>query len=215
MYKTVIFDLDGTLLDTLDDLTSAVNAGLSAYGFARRKKEEVLSFIGNGIAKLMERAANFQGDAKALLTAFKAYYAVHCADQTKPYDGIIPLLKQLKEQGVKIGVLSNKADFAVKQLIYGYFGDIFDDVQGEDEEHGVYRKPNPSALLSMMERLNAVPSQTVYVGDSDVDIQTAKNAGVNCISVSWGFKKKEFLKEQGASVIVDSVEELLETLTRK
>ena len=121
----------------------------------------------------------------------------------------------MKKQGIKIGVLSNKVDFAVKQLIYGYFGDIFDEVQGEDEKHGVFRKPNPSALLSMMERLNATPSQTVYVGDSEVDIQTAKNAGVNCISVSWGFKKKEFLKEQGASVIVDSVEELLETLTRK
>ena len=214
MYETIIFDLDGTLLDTLDDLWAAVNAALKKFSLPLRTKEEVRSFVGNGIVKLMERSAGkvekevFDG----VLAEFKRYYGEHCEDNTKPYEGIMPLLEELKKRGIKTAVVSNKADFAVKKLAEGYFQGLLQEAVGENEEGGIRKKPAPDSLLAVMQRLGAGTRSTVYVGDSEVDIQTAQNAGVECISVTWGFKDREFLVENGATLLIDEPKELLEVL---
>jgi len=212
MYETIVFDLDGTLLDTLDDLWSAVNAALTICGLPLRKKEEVRSFVGNGIAKLIERAcggADRETIEKAL-TEFKKYYAAHCADKTQPYEGIIETLQALIAQGKKLAVLSNKADFAVKTLAERYFHGLILEAVGENEEAGIRKKPAPDSLFAVMERLQTTKEKTLYVGDSEVDIQTAQNAGVDCVSVVWGFKDREFLLKNGATKLVDTPKELLE-----
>lgn len=213
MYKTIVFDLDGTLLDTLDDLTDAVNAALTAYSLPNRTREEVRAFIGNGIVKLMQRACGIENypDFDGLLWAFKRHYKAHCADKTKPYDGVLELLCALKERGVKTAVLSNKADFAVKQLAKTYFDGMLLEAVGENEAAGIRKKPAPDALFSVMETLGASANETLYVGDSEVDIQTAANAGVDCLSVTWGFKDKDFLIENGGKIFADTP---LEILTR-
>ncbi|MBQ7948273.1 MAG: HAD family hydrolase [Clostridia bacterium] len=211
MYETVIFDLDGTLLDTLDDLTAATNAALEKFSLPQRTREEVRSFVGNGIAKLIERAVGEEGkglQAEAL-AEFKSYYAAHCADKTAPYDGILSLLRSLREKGVKTAVLSNKADFAVKSLAKTYFDGLLLAAVGENEAAGIRKKPAPDALFSVMNELSATAEKTVYVGDSDVDIQTAKNAGVACICVTWGFRDKDFLKREGGKIFVDTPAEIL------
>ena len=211
MYETVIFDLDGTLLDTLDDLTAATNAALEKFSLPQRTREEVRSFVGNGIAKLIERAVGEEGkglQAEAL-AEFKSYYAAHCADKTAPYDGILSLLRSLREKGVKTAVLSNKADFAVKSLAKTYFDGLLLAAVGENESAGIRKKPAPDALFSVMNELSATAEKTVYVGDSDVDIQTAKNAGVACICVTWGFRDKDFLKKEGGKIFVDTPAEIL------
>ena len=211
MYQTIIFDLDGTLLDTLDDLTSAVNHALQAYHLKTRTKEEVRSFIGNGIVKLMQRAVG-QDDHPLfldILQAFKNFYAVHCADQTRAYNGILPLLKALKLKGIKTAVVSNKAHFATQMLAKQYFDGLLQESMGENEEAGIRKKPAPDMLLAVMQTLGATKETTLYVGDSEVDIQTARNAGVDCASVVWGFKDEAFLKENGANMLVHSAAELL------
>ena len=210
MYETIIFDLDGTLLDTLDDLRAAVNAALSFYGLKERTREEVRSFVGNGIAKLMERSIgdkDFPHFADAL-QKFKEYYGEHCKDETKPYEGILSLLAQLKARGIQTAVVSNKADFAVKILAEEYFDGLLLDAVGENECMGIRKKPAPDSLFAVMKKLGAKKETTVYVGDSEVDIQTAKNAGVDCISVTWGFKDRGFLIDNGASRLVDSPNEI-------
>lgn len=206
-----MFDLDGTLLDTLDDLTASVNAALGSFSLPLRKKEEVRGFIGNGIAKLMERAAGDEAypEKEGLLAAFKAHYGAHCKDQTKPYDGVMEMLKVLTDRGIKTAVVSNKADFAVKILAQEYFGGLLLEAVGENEALGIRKKPAPDSLLWVMERLNASKSRTLYVGDSEVDIQTAKAAGVDCLSVTWGFKDRDFLLKNGANILIDTPMELL------
>ena len=210
-YKTVVFDLDGTLLDTLQDLHASVNAALTAYGLPLRAVEEVQSFVGNGIAKLIQRAigASDYPDFEGVLSAFKTHYAAHCKDKTKPYDGVLELLKNLRAAGVKTAVVSNKADFAVKLLAEEYFGGLLLDAVGENEACGVRKKPAPDSLFAVMEKLNATKNETVYVGDSEVDIQTAQNAGVDCISVTWGFKDRGFLLANGAKTLIDCPSEML------
>ncbi len=212
MYETVIFDLDGTLLDTLDDLHGAVNAALVAYNLLPRSKEEVRSFVGNGIVKLMERAVGCKerrADFDGILTAFKVYYKEHCKDKTAPYAGIMPLLSALKARGIKTAVVSNKADFAVKLLAEEYFDGLLLAAVGENESAGIRKKPAPDSLLAVMEALHADKRTTVYVGDSEVDILTAKNAGVDCLSVTWGFKDRAFLTENGAQVFIDEPSQIL------
>ena len=210
MYEMIVFDLDGTLLDTLDDLWMAVNAALEKFSLPLRTKEEVRSFVGNGIVKLMQRAVGTEcSDFEGILTAFKEYYAAHCADKTKPYDGIIPLLKTLKQRGIKLGVLSNKADFAVKMLAEEYFNGVFDIALGENEAAGIRKKPAPDSLLAVMEQFGVAKEKTLYVGDSEVDIQTAANAGVACLSVTWGFKDEAFLVENGATKFARQPYEIL------
>ena len=214
MYKTVVFDLDGTLLDTLDDLWLSVNAALQKFGLPVRTRDEVRAFIGNGIVKLMQRASGLlEGERfDGVLAEFKRHYGEHCEDNTKPYEGIMLLLQELRARGVQTAVVSNKADFAVKKLAESYFQGLLQEAVGEDEEHGIRKKPAPDSLLAVMERLGADRQATVYVGDSEVDIQTANNALVPCVSVTWGFKDREFLIKNGATVLVDSVEELLSVL---
>ena len=211
MYETIIFDLDGTLLDTLDDLHDAVNAALTAFNLPLRSKEEVRSFVGNGIANLMRRAIGerFDVDFDGALTVFKEYYKVHCKDKTAAYAGIMSLLQELKARGIKTAVVSNKADFAVKLLADEYFGDLLSVAVGENESAGIRKKPAPDSLLSVMESLGAKKDTTVYVGDSEVDVLTAKNAGVDCLSVTWGFKDRAFLQENGAKVFIDEPSQIL------
>ena len=214
MYEAVIFDLDGTLLDTLDDLWDSVNMALKKFGLPLRTREEVRAFVGNGIAKLIERATGevdrqvYEG----VLEEFKRHYALHCEDKTKPYEGIMPLLADLKAKGIKTAVVSNKADFVLKKLAKSYFGDLLLEAVGENEAEGIRKKPAPDSLLAVMQSMGAGMRSTVYIGDSEVDIQTAQNAGVDCISVTWGFKDREFLIDNGATVLADSVEELYSKL---
>ncbi|MBO4940135.1 MAG: HAD-IA family hydrolase [Clostridia bacterium] len=211
MYETIVFDLDGTLLDTLDDLTASVNAALAQFSLPLRTKNEVRGFIGNGIAKLMERAC---GDAEypqkdGLLTAFKTHYGAHCKDATRPYDGVLETLRMLQKRGVKTAVVSNKADFAVKILAKEYFGDLLLEAVGENEAAGIRKKPAPDSLLAVMKRLGSAKETTLYVGDSEVDIQTAENAGVDCLCVTWGFKERKFLLQNGAKKLADTPMEIL------
>lgn len=209
-YKAVVFDLDGTLLDTLDDLSDAVNFALAKFALPLRTKDEVRSFIGNGIKLLMERAVGFaHPQAEEILQTFKTYYGAHCQDKTQPYAGILDLLALLKARGVKTAVVSNKADFAVKALAKAYFPALLEEAVGENESAGIRKKPAPDSLLAVIEKLGVTAEETAYVGDSEVDIQTAGNAGVACISVSWGFKTREFLIENGGETVVGSAEELL------
>lgn len=213
MYKLIVFDLDGTLLDTLDDLTSAVNAGLISCGLKMRTREEIRSFVGNGVVRLMKLAVGDRQDCvDAALTVFRKYYKTHCKDKTAPYDGVLDLLATLKNMPVKTAVLSNKIDEAVKELVQEYFPDTFFTSQGENESAGIRKKPAPDALHKIMEQANATKEETLYVGDSEVDIQTANNAGVSCVSVTWGFKDKAFLVENGAKKIADTPKGVLEFL---
>lgn len=210
MYKTVIFDLDGTLLNTLDDLTDAVNAALRAFGLPLRTKTEVCAFVGNGIVKLIERAIGYEHERFAeILDEFKSYYKAHCADKTQPYEGVLALLEALQEKGVQTAVVSNKADFAVKLLAEEYFGSLIPVALGENEAAGIRKKPAPDEVFAAMQTLGAEKPTTVYIGDSEVDIQTAKNAGVDCISVTWGFRNEKFLKDNGAASLVNRPSEIL------
>lgn len=211
MYEAIIFDLDGTLLDTLDDLAGAVNHALEKFALAPRTKEEIRSFVGNGISMLIRRAIGVEEHPlfDGVLAEFKNYYSAHCAESTKPYNGILPLLKALKLKGVKMAVVSNKADFATRLLAEKYFPNLLDEVVGENEAAGIRKKPSPDSLLAVMQRLGLKKTSTLYVGDSEVDIQTAQNAGVDCACVTWGFKDETFLKENGAKTLVGTAAEIL------
>ena len=208
-YQLAIFDLDGTILDTLEDLYLAVNAALREEALPERTLDEVRRFVGNGIGKLIERAVPAGAPAETVErvhAAFTAYYARHCADHTKPYEGIGQLLAALRAAGLQTAVVSNKADYAVQTLCEDYFPGLFDAVAGERE--GVRRKPAPDAVNAVLAALSVPREQAVYIGDSDVDIETAQNAGMPCISVDWGFRSREFLTEHGAQCILSSPTEL-------
>lgn len=215
-YLLAVFDMDGTILDTLDDLTNTLNMSLAEVGMPVRTKDEVRSFVGNGVGKLLERAVpqgTTEEEMAALAGAFRKNYAVHCADKTKPYDGVPELIAALRERGVKTAVVSNKVDFAVRQLAENYFPGLFDIAVGERE--GVRRKPAPDSVNEVMRTLDIPRGRTVYIGDSDVDADTAANAGVDFVGVEWGFRPREVLVEHGAKVTVKSAEELLEKITGK
>ncbi len=211
-YRLIAFDLDGTLLDTLDDLTAAVNVALVKYALPARTREEVRAFIGNGIELLMRRAAAPAPFEEGMLQVFKESYFSHCQDKTRPYEGIDSLLKELQATGVEIAVLSNKADFATKKLVKEYFDEYVSLAVGENERAGVRKKPAPDALFGVMEAFGRTREETLYVGDSEVDIQTAKNAEVDCVSVTWGFKDKGFLIEKGATCLIDTPLQLLDVI---
>lgn len=197
--KYIIFDMDGTLLDSLKDLQNTLNHCFRKVGFPERNYEEVRSFVGNGLRKLIERAVP-QGitDEKVdeILARFKEYYMVHCADFTAPYEGIMDMLAKLKEAGYKMAIVSNKADEVLKVLSRQFFGDYIDVAIGE--RAGINKKPAPDLVWLAMEQLGAAKENTVYVGDSEVDYQTAVNSELKCISVLWGFRDKDFLEECGA-----------------
>lgn len=202
-YKLVIFDMDGTILDTLDDLTYSLNYALEKAGFLKRTRKEVRSFVGNGIKKLVERGVptgTSNEVIESVLSDFTQYYEKHCSDNTKPYDGIVDLIQNLKEKGYLTAIVSNKADFAVQELSKKYFADLFDAVVGE--KCGVRKKPSPDTVNQVLMLLNINRSEAVYIGDSEVDIETAKNAGMECISVDWGFRDHEELIQDGATTIL-------------
>lgn len=211
MYDTVIFDLDGTLLYTLEDLHKSVNFALKNHGFPIKSIEEIRAFVGDGVKKLMERAIP-DGENNPVfeqcLYEFKDYYGKTMTDNVKPYDGILALLNKLNVQGIKCAVVSNKYDIAVKQLCAKYFGSKILIAIGESEN--IHKKPAPDSVLKVIKELQA--QNPVYVGDSEVDIQTAKNAKIPCISVAWGYKDIEFLIEHKAEVIVKSADELYRTI---
>ena len=196
---TVVFDLDGTLLDTLQDLANAVNYALEQQGMPKRTLEEVRQFVGNGVRLLMIRAVP-DGERNPLFeetfALFKEYYGKHCNDNTKPYAGVVELIETLKEKGYAVAIVSNKIDFAVKELNDLYFKGIVPVAIGEKE--GIRRKPAPDTVFEALKALGKTKEEAVYVGDSDVDLETAKNSGMPCISVLWGFRAKEFLAEHGA-----------------
>lgn len=212
-YKIVIFDLDGTLLDTLQDLADSTNFALSYFGYPKRSVSEVRRFVGNGVKKLIERALPEgvpTADIERVLDIFKAHYAKHCGDHTAPYTGIIPLLDRLAEAGVPIAVVSNKIDSAVQTLCKKYFGERVPISIGERD--GIRKKPYPDSVLEVLSKTGFSPADTVYIGDSEVDILTAKNAGTGLICVTWGFRDKDFLRESGANIFADSSEQLEEIL---
>lgn len=211
--KAVIFDLDGTLLDTLEDLKNAVNYALSSNKMPERTLDEVRQFVGNGVRKLMIRAVP-EGDSnpkfEETFRLFKEYYKDHCKDNTGPYEGIMFLMEELKARGIKMGIVSNKFDSAVKELDKEYFEGYTLSAIGEMQ--GVERKPAADTALKAMKELGVEPGECIYVGDSDVDIKTAINAHIPCVSVTWGFRDKEFLIQNGATTIIDSPYELLKYL---
>jgi phosphoglycolate phosphatase len=208
-YKAVLFDMDGTVLDTLADLTNAINHTLSDYGMPLLDKRQVAQYLGNGAAWLMSRAVP-EGTPDALreemLRAYQPWYDSHCAILTAPYPGIVPLMQALREAGVKQAVISNKQDTAVKQLAAQHFPGLLETAVGESET--VRRKPNPDAVLAALREMGVEKRDAVYVGDTEVDLRTAENAGLACAVVGWGFRTVEQLYEAGAEHIFQSAEEL-------
>ena len=208
-YKIAIFDLDGTILNTIEDLADSLNYALAKNGYKERTVAETQSFVGNGLLMLVKRAIKpetSEEEAQKVLADLKAYYKIHCADKTKPYEGIPELLKDLKTAGYRLAVVSNKADYAVQILCEQYFPGIFDLAVGEREN--VQRKPAPDSVNAVLAELGLKKEEAVYIGDSDVDIETAENAGTDSILVAWGFRGAEFLREKGAKNIVFDTEEL-------
>lgn len=213
MKHAVIFDLDGTLLNTLGDLRAATNHALEVRGLPPHSMEEIRQFIGNGIRLLICRAmpeGTSEAEIDAALDDFKAYYAAHIHDRTVPYDGIPQLLTALRKRGIQVAVLSNKIDSASQQLIEYFFPGKTDVVFGEHV--GVPRKPDPTSCRMVMQQLGVQPEQVLYVGDSGTDMQTAKNAGLYAVGVTWGFRSKEVLLKYGADVLVHRPEQILQIL---
>lgn len=212
-YKLAVFDMDGTTLNTLEDLAGSLNYALRQFGFPERTVDEVRSFVGNGVRLLVERGVP-EGcsdvETEQVYEAFSSHYMVHCCDSTKPYDGIPEVLAALRENGVLTAVVSNKPDGAVQELCAKYFANLFQVSVGERE--GVRKKPCPDSVNEVLRQLNIRKEEAVYIGDSEVDIMTAKNAGMDCISVEWGFKDQTFLKENGAEIIVSSPAELTDII---
>lgn len=208
-YKTYIFDLDGTLLDTLNDLHASCNYALRTHGMPERSLEEVRQFVGNGVKKLMERAIPnglenplFEGT----LQTFRQHYLLHNLDTTLPYPGIMEMLQQLKAQGKRIAVVSNKFYAATQDLCKHFFGDTIQVAIGERED--IKKKPAPDTVLEALRQLQVTRQDAVYVGDSEVDVETARNSGIPCISVLWGFRSKSFLLSHGATTFIETPNEL-------
>ena len=210
-YDVYIFDLDGTLLDTLRDLAASCNHAMRAMGFAEHSIDEVRRFVGNGVRKLIERAVP-DGERNPLfeqtLAIFRQHYMAHSLDTTRPYPGIIELLQELKSQGKAVAVVSNKFDAATKSLCRHFFGGLVDVAIGESGQ--IRKKPAPDTVNEALRQLGVGKERAVYVGDSDVDLQTAVNSDLPCISVLWGFRDRDFLAAHGATMFVQTPEEILD-----
>lgn len=217
MIDTVIFDLDGTLLNTLEDLTDSVNYVMAQYGLSAHTIEEIRSFVGNGAAKLIERSVP-QGRQNPLyeemLETFRGHYAAHCEDKVAPYEGVMELLASLQKEGYRMAIVSNKPDKAVKLLKDKFFTGYVEEAIGENAQ--IQRKPAPDMVYRALEELSSDASHAVYVGDSEVDLQTAGNVPMKCISVTWGFRTVEQLTAAGAAQehMVKSPQELISYLVR-
>lgn len=205
MRKLVIFDLDGTLLYTLEDLMDSVNYSLEKYGYETKTLEEVSSFVGNGVEHLLRSvvpAGVSDDDFKKCYKSFKEYYSEHCCDKTRPYDGVVETLKILKNRGVKIGIVSNKFQEAAEDVCQHYFKGLYDVVMGESET--CRRKPAPDGINMICEQYEVEKDEAIFFGDSEVDIKTGDNAGVYCVSVLWGFRSREFLTKHGAHLFIEN-----------
>ncbi len=205
-YKLVIFDLDGTVLDTLGDLCNSVNFALKSYNLPERSLDEVRTIVGNGIRRLIDLSVpenTALSITDSVFDAFKSHYKEHSSDNTKPYIGIAELLRELKEKGILTAVVSNKADFAVKSLADKYFDGLFSYISGEKE--GIPRKPAPDMVQNAINYFGIESYDAVYVGDSEVDIMTATNCGIDSIIVTWGFRDKEILINSGAKILADDI----------
>ena len=212
-YDAAIFDLDGTLLDTIDDLKNSINHALSVCGYPPRTRAEVLAFVGNGVPRLVELAVPPGTPAdrrQAVLDAMNAHYAAHCAQLTRPYPGVIDVLRTLRAAGVRVAVVSNKPDYGVQELCARYFPGLLDSAVGMRE--GIRKKPYPDAVEAALAAFGVPPERAVYIGDSEVDVQTAKNAHTALISVDWGFRTHAQLVEAGAEHIVSDADALLALL---
>lgn len=209
MYSLAIFDLDGTLLDTLSDLHTSVNFALRSFGFPERTIDEVRAFIGNGVVKLMERSTPDGTDEKTqteCLDAFRVHYLEHMSDTTAPFEGISELLERLREKGIKVAVVSNKLHKAVEGLCESYFPGLIDKAVGVSVEEE--RKPSPINVIKTAEYFETELEDCIYIGDSEVDVQTAHNAGLQCIGVTWGFRSKESLLMNNCDFIADTADEV-------
>ena len=209
MINTVIFDMDGTVMNTLDDLTDAVNYVLGEFGMPLRKQDEYRRFFGNGIRFALECAVPEDTPAEVIdkmLPVFKDYYNKHCLDKTSPYYGILPLMKSLKEKGYKMAIVSNKIDSAVVELNDRFFSEYVNVAVGE--RRGIKRKPAADMVIAALDELKSTREESIYVGDSEVDLETAKNAGLPCIAVLWGFRDKEFLIENGAEYFAEKPDDV-------
>ena len=213
MYKACVFDLDGTLTDTLESLTFSVNKTLKEIGLGQISAEQCRSFVGNGAAVLVEKSIRAAGDpgAEKLEEAKRTYAGIFgefCTYKVKPYDGIPELLESLKAEGIRMAVVSNKPHEQTKDVVRTFFAEgTFDEVQGQSDKYP--RKPDPSAVYAVLERMGVSPEEAVYVGDSEVDMKTGKAAGMLTVGVTWGFRSEEVLLETGADRTIDHAAELL------
>ena len=213
--STVIFDLDGTLLDSLQDLADSTNHVLAQFGYPVHTLEDIRRFVGNGVRVLMERAVPDNltpTEFETVFSEFKAYYVDHCMDKTKPYPGINELLEKLKANHYKVAIVSNKLQGGVDELYARFFKDLVQVAVGECPE--VKRKPNPDMVNKALEKLGSTADEAVYVGDSDVDLATARNSGLPCISVLWGFRDRDFLIQNGATHMVSNPDEIVSLLQK-
>jgi phosphoglycolate phosphatase len=212
MYNTYIFDLDGTLLDTLTDLAASCNYALRTHGMPEHSIDDVRRFVGNGVRKLMERAipeGEANPDFEATFATFREHYMHHSLDTTKPYPEIMETLAELKACGCRLAVVSNKMMAATVELCKHFFPDTIEVAIGENEAEGICKKPAPDTVYAALRKLGVSKDDAVYVGDSDVDIQTAANSGLPCISVLWGFRDRDFLIQHGAKTFISAPSELL------
>lgn len=214
-FNTILFDLDGTLLNTLDDITDSVNLMLEGEGYPLRTTEEIREYVGNGAKTLVRRALPegvSEEELSRCLSIYRKLYLENMFNKTGPYSGIEETLKKLKSLGVKMGVVSNKPDDATREMCRIYFGNILDAAIGDNPERK--KKPAPDNIIEIMKRLEAKKEKTLYVGDSDVDMETAKNSGLVCAGVSWGFRSKEMLVEHGADYIIDEPRQLIDIIEK-
>lgn len=209
-YDAVIFDLDGTLTDTLGDLRNSVNYALNQFGFPERSLDEVRSFVGNGVRRLIYLSVpgnTSEEVSEKCLDVFKEYYKENSLVETKPYDGIIEMIEKLRKDGVKTAVVTNKMHEAAEDIVRIFFGNLIDVTLGQVD--GVAQKPQPDGINLVLEKLGVSKEKAVYVGDSEVDCITAKNAEIPCVGVTWGFRDRDVLIENGADIIVDSPEDII------
>ncbi len=207
--KAVVFDMDGTILDTLEDLRSSVNHALREHGLPERSSVDVRSFLGSGMVYLIHKAVpegTDPGTEASVLESHKAYYPLHCAEQTKPYPGICELLSSLRDAGILTAVVSNKSDANVQALVRDYFDGLFTVAVGA--RGGVPRKPSPELVEIALSELDVSKEDAIYVGDSDIDVATAKNAGLSMITVLWGFRDKPQLIEAGADRFAETTDDV-------
>ena len=212
MYNIYIFDLDGTLLDTLTDLAASCNYALRTHGMPEHSIDDVRRFVGNGVRKLMERAipdGEANPDFEATFATFREHYMQHSLDTTKPYPGIEDVLTELKARGCRLAVVSNKMMAVTVELCKHFFPDTIEVAIGEKEAEGIRKKPAPDNVFAALKRLGVSGDNAVYVGDSDVDLATARNSNLPCISVLWGFRDRDFLLDHGATTLITSPKELL------